>query len=78
MKRDQADFDGVTETLGRKTSCKLDEKQWIETKCQEAKHAAAKNDFAIPQKIFEANSIFFLFEIAHYSKRLISTAFCLY
>ena len=59
LKRDQADFDGVTETLGRKTSCKLDEKQWIETKCQEAKHAAAKNDFAIPQKIFETNSNFF-------------------
>lgn len=59
LKRDQADFDGVTETLGRKTSCKLDEKQWIETKCQEAKHAAAKNDFVIPQKIFETNSNFF-------------------
>ena len=59
LKRDQADFDGVAETLGRKTSSKRDKKQWIETKCQEAKHAAAKNDFAIPQKIFETNSIFF-------------------
>ena len=61
MKRDQADFDGVAETLGRKTSSKRDKKQWIETKCQEAKHANEKNDFAIPQKIFETNSIFFFF-----------------
>ena len=41
----------MTTTLGKKyndinkavkNSCKRDKKQWIETKCQEAEHAAAK------------------------------------
>ena len=49
--RDQAVSDNMTAILGRKyndlnkavkNSCKRDKKQWIETKCQEAEHAAAK------------------------------------
>ena len=48
-----------------------DKKQWIESKCQEAKHAASKNDFTIAHKIFEINSSL-LCEIAHYGKSLIS------
>ena len=52
LRQDQAISDNMTPTLGRKysdlnkagkNSCKRDKKQWIETKCQEAEHAAAKS-----------------------------------
>ena len=60
MKRDQAVSDDMTATLAReyndlnkavKNSCKRDKKQWTETKCQEAEHAAAKNDAGSLYKI---------------------------
>ena len=53
LSRDQAVSDNMTATLGKKyndlnkavkDSCKRDKKQWIETKCQEAEYATAKND----------------------------------
>ena len=52
MRQDQAVSDNMTPALGRKyndlnkagkNNCKRDKKQWIETKCQEAEHAAAKS-----------------------------------
>ena len=60
MRRDQAVSGNMTLTLGRKyndlnkavnNSCKRDKKQWIETKCQEAEHVAAKNDVRSLYKI---------------------------
>ena len=60
LKRDWAVSDDMTEILARKcndinkvvkNSCKCDKKLWIETKCQEAEHAAVKDDARSPYKI---------------------------
>lgn len=60
LKRDWAVSDDMTEILARKcndinkavkNSCKCDKKLWIETKCQEAEHAAVKGDARSPYKI---------------------------
>ena len=60
LKRDWAVSDDMTEILPRKcndinkavkNSCKCDKKLWIETKCQEAEHAAVKGDARSSYKI---------------------------